>query len=207
VLNFDTTGTYIHKINTGMTKQILGGEEAFARIFYDVEKFGLSIYHDMAHAIVTFAQGDKPACARHVASMTSQLRLVLGSYFDRLHDKMIARSVWLSRIQGFYAWGVGHYDEENDEWEKFDGLSGNQVLLFQALDAFLDIEQYLSSRDQERNVPKNQRQLCHVLRKYSFRRLLSEASHDEHEIAIMQSFNEILKKLRVSLVFKVLDGE
>lgn len=35
-----------------MTPQVLIGEGAFSRIFYDVEKFGLPIYHDMAHAIV-----------------------------------------------------------------------------------------------------------------------------------------------------------
>ena len=181
-----------------MSNLVMSGEEAFARIFYDVEMLGVPVYHDMVLAIVTFARGDKAACAKHIANITSQLRLVLGSYFDNMHEKMIARSVWLSRVQGFYAWGIGYYDEENDDWVKFDGLSGNQVLLFQALDAFLGIEQYLSPRDQERNVPARQRALCHMLAKHSFRRMLSEDTDDENEIQIISNLNEIVKRLRVS---------
>jgi hypothetical protein len=201
VLDFDTNGTYIHKINTGMPQQVLSSEEAFARIFYDVETFGVPVYHDMVHAIVAFAEGDKGACARHVASITSQLRLVLGSYMDNLHDMIVARSVWLSRIQGFYAWGIGHYDEGTQDWDKFDGLSGNQVLLFQALDAFLAIEQYLSPRDQERNVSKRQREFCHALRRHSFRAILIETPHDADVVEILRNFDEILKRLRVSVKF------
>lgn len=37
VLNFDTNGEHIYKINTGMSELVLSGEEAFGRIFYDVE--------------------------------------------------------------------------------------------------------------------------------------------------------------------------
>jgi hypothetical protein len=154
----------------------------------------------MAHAIVAFAEGDKAACAQHVANVASQMRLVLGTYMDTLHDKIIAHSVWLSRIQGFYAWGVSHYDEETQEWDAYNKLSGNQALLFQALDAFLGIEQYLSPKDQERSVPKRQRELCHVLRRHSFRKALSEAPYDEDVAEILQSFDEILKRLRVSVL-------
>jgi hypothetical protein len=93
VLNFDMNGTYIHKINTGMAQQMLFSEEAFARIFYDVENFGVPVYHHMVHAIVAFTKRDEVAYAWHVASITAQMRLVLGSYMDNMHDKMIARSV------------------------------------------------------------------------------------------------------------------
>jgi hypothetical protein len=181
-----------------MPEAIMSGEEAFARIFYDVEKYGVPVYHGMVHAIDAFAKGDKAACARHVATITAEMRLVLGSYFDRLHDKMIARSVWLSHVQGFYGWGVGHYNKETQEWDTYDGLSGNQILLFQALDAFLGIEQYLSPRDQERNVPKRQRDLCGLLQKHCFRSMLDETSEDPHEIEIVRNMNDILKRLRVS---------
>jgi hypothetical protein len=120
---------------------------------------------------------------------------------DNLHDTIVARSVWLSRIQGFYAWGIGHYDEGTQDWDKFDGLSGNQVLLFHALDAFLGIEQYLSPRDQERNVPKRQREFCHALRRHSFRAILIETPHDADVVEILRNFDEILKRLRVSVKF------
>ncbi|KAF2109444.1 hypothetical protein BDV96DRAFT_502674 [Lophiotrema nucula] len=196
VLNFDTEGRHIYKINTGMSPRILSGEEAFARIFHEVEVLGVPVYHDMVLAIIAFARNEKAACARHVASITSQLRLVLGSYFDNMHDQQIPLSVWLSHVQGFYGWGIGHYDEASDDWVKFDGLSGNQVLLFQALDAFLGIEQYLSPRDQERNVPARQRALCKALARHSFRKMLSETPKDENEARIVNDFNEIIKRLR-----------
>ncbi|KAF1832326.1 hypothetical protein BDW02DRAFT_640868 [Decorospora gaudefroyi] len=197
VLNFHTNGEYIHRINTGMTQRIMSGEESFSRIFYDIEMLSLPVYHDMVSAIATFAHGDAVACARHVASITSQLRLILGSYMNNMHDNMIPHSVWLSYVQGFQAWGIGQRNKKAGEWEEFDGLSGNQVLLFQALDAFLGIEQYLSPRDQERNLPKRQRELCHALRKHSFRATLSELPDDETVAEIARSFDEILKRLRL----------
>jgi hypothetical protein len=157
VLNFDRNGTYVHKINAGMAPEVTSSEETFFRVFYDLEVLGVPVYYDMAQSIIAFARGDNVACAVHVASIASQMRLVLGIYMDNLHDKMIPHSVWLSKIQGFQGWGIGNYDAETDNWETFDGLSGNHVLLFQALDAFLGIEQYLSPRDIERNLPKRQR--------------------------------------------------
>jgi hypothetical protein len=197
-MNFDTQGNYIYKINTGMPEAIMSGEEAFARIFYDVERYGVPVYHGMIHAIDAFAKGDKAACARHVATVAAEMRLVLGTYFDRLHNKMIARSVWLSHVQGYYAWGAGNFNKETGEWENYDGLSGNQILLFQALDAFLGMDQYLAPRDRERNVPKRQRDLCDLMKKHCFRSMLSETSEDPHEIEIVRNMNDILKRLRVS---------
>ena len=203
VLNFDMRGSYIYKINTGMSQKHLMGEEAFARIFYEVELLGVPIYLSMVHSIIAFARGDRSACARHVDVIVSQLRLVLGSYFDNLHDKVIARSVWLSHIQGFQAWGIGSYDQATGDWEKFDGLSGNQVLLFQALDAFLGIEQYLSPRDQQRNVPRRQRGFCHALRKHSFREELLHLRGDPAVEEVIRNLDEIVVKLRVGMLICV----
>lgn len=180
-----------------MAPIVTKGEESFARIFHSVEVLGLPIYHAMVLSIITFSRGDTASCARHVSTITSQLRFVLNSYFDNLHDDKIARSVWLSHVQGFYAWGVGNYDDSTGEYDKFDGLSGNQVLLFQALDAWLGIEQYLSQRDQERNVPVRQRALCQALAKHSFRGRISENTTDIHEAQIFKDFTEIVKRLRV----------
>jgi hypothetical protein len=182
-----------------MASRVTSSKEAFFRIFYDLEVFGVPVYYDMAQAIITFARSDNVACTHHVESIASQMRVVLGIYMDNLHDKMIAHSVWLSKIQGFQAWGVGHYDTDTDTWDTFDGLSGNQVLLFQALDAFLGIEQYLPLRDMERNLPRRQRELCYALRKHSFRRALSETDKEDKGIAdMLQNFEDILKRLRVS---------
>jgi hypothetical protein len=197
VLNFDKHGKYMYRINTGMSQQICDGEETFARIFYDVERFSVPLYRAMVLAIVAFDKGNTSVCANHVASIASQLKNVLGAYLDRTHHHVIAHSVWLPHVQGFYAGGIGHYNEETQEWEKYDGLSGNQVLLFQALDAFLGIDQYLSQLDQNRSVPRRQRDLCHVLRKYSFRGRLSELPGDDDEAATIRSMDDITKKLKV----------
>lgn len=182
------------------------GEEAFARIFYDVEVLGAPIYLDMVQAIIAFARDDRTACARHVTGILAKLRPVLGSYFDNMHDQVIARSVWLSHIQGFQAWGIGHYDPNTAEWERFDGLSGNQVLLFQALDAFMGIEQYLSSRDQERNVPRRQRDFCHALRKHSFRAKLEALRGDQCVDGMCRDLDGVIVKLRVSMVITASGG-
>ncbi|KAK1918933.1 hypothetical protein P3342_001062 [Pyrenophora teres f. teres] len=197
LLNFDNGGTYIHRINTGMAPQVLAGEEAFSRIFYDLERLSLPVYHDVVYAIITMNQGDTAACAGHVASITSQMQGVIGTYTNNMHDKIIAQSIWLSRIQGFFAWGAGQYSAETDEWEKYDGLSGNQLLLFQAMDAFLGIEQYLSHQELELNVPRRQRELCHALRKHSFRETLNKMEDDGHVTEILRSFDMILKQLRL----------
>jgi len=125
------------------------------------------------------------------------MKIVLGNYFNNLHDGIVSQSVWLLHVQGFYAWGTTYYDEETHAWKSVDGLSGNQVLLFQALDAFLGIEQYLAPIDQQRSAPKRQRKLCESLRKHSFRRTLSEKVHDEDEVEMMRNFEGILKQLKV----------
>ncbi|OTB00861.1 hypothetical protein M426DRAFT_323976 [Hypoxylon sp. CI-4A] len=195
VLNFDHRGNHVFKINTGMAPIVTQGEEGFARIFYDVEFLGVSIYHDLVLATISWARGDKQATLRHMSGITAQLRPLLGSYYDNMHDQKIAQSVWLSRVQGFFGWGVGYIDEASNEWVKFDGLSGNQVPLFQALDAFLGIEQYLSDLDMRRNVPTRQRALSVAFRKHTFRHFLN--LNDDIEARIAAEFNEIAKRLRL----------
>ena len=128
-----------------------------------------------------------------------QLRPLLDRYYDRLHDGAIARSALLSHVQGFFAWGTGYTDKATSEWVKFDGLSGNQILLFQALDAFLGIEPYLSAEDLRRNVPVRQRELSDVLQKHSFRHRLDRLTGGESDARILREVDGILKHLRVSL--------
>src|SRR6185369_9816882 len=103
------------------------------------------------------------------------LRPVLGAYYDRVHDKTIARNVWLSHVQGFFAWGMGKEDAATGEWIKFDGLSGNQVMLFQAVDAFLGLGLYLSEETRHGNVPRLQREFCDAISRASFRRVLGDS--------------------------------
>lgn len=198
VFNFDLDGSHVFKANTGMPAQIEAAEENFARIFHETEVRGLPVYHDMVMASLSWARNDKAACANYVSRIDSNMRHVLNGYVNTMHNDKIPRSVWLSRVQGFFAWGVG-FQDDNGDWIKFDGLSGNQSLLFQALDAFLGLEPYLSERDQERNVPARQRKLRRVLEKHSFRRQLSaKSTRDECETRISQDMDHLVKQLRVS---------
>ncbi|KAK7747507.1 hypothetical protein SLS53_001762 [Cytospora paraplurivora] len=206
VLNFDSEvgGEHVFKINTGMPVSITSAEEHFARIFFDIERLALPIYHDIVQAITTFARNDKASCAWHVASISAHLRPALNTYYERVHDKAIPISIWLSRVQGFFAWGAGRTNSSTGEWERFDGLSGNQILLFQVLDAFLGMEPYLSAQDLERTVPLRQRAFCKAVEKYSFRGKLNSPPNDDNEMQILRELDEIIKRLRVSLITMLL---
>ncbi|KAI9164170.1 hypothetical protein HJFPF1_05810 [Paramyrothecium foliicola] len=193
VLNFDCDGNYVNHINIGLPELIVSSEETFARVFYEVERTALPIYYHMVKAIMSFEQADKTMCVFHMRHITSQLRIVLNSYYDRVHPQKIALSAWLSHVQGFYAWGVGHTDEVGGHSVRFDGLSGNQALLFQVVDAFCGLEKYLDESTRDRNVPRRQRELCETLEKHCFRRKLGVTSVDA---SIVHEFLEILKRLR-----------
>lgn len=155
------------------------------------------MYYDMIRSVITFAQGDKAACAAHMTRITEQLRPLLSSYYDRAHDPVIAHSAWLSHVQGFYAWGAGYHDEAAGRFVMFDGMSGNQILLFQALDAFLGLEPYLPEETRLRNVPAKQRELARVFEKHSFRAQLDVETNGEADADIAKEFDAIIKKLRV----------
>ena len=112
----------------------------------------------MVQAISTFEQGDKESCLRHLEAITIKLRHLLHVFYDNLRDARVPRSVWLSYVQGFQAWGVGR--NIDGEYVKYDGLSGSHTLVFQAVDAFLGMERYLPDKDMVRYIPKKQRDLC-----------------------------------------------
>lgn len=149
---------------------------------------------------MAFTNGDKSTSGRYLFQIQEQLRPILSLYYDRLHDQKIPRSAWLSHIQGFSAWGAGHVDEKTGKFVIFDGLSGNQILLFQALDAFLGMESYLTQEILEQNVPRRQREFCRVLRKHSIREQLEQPPHDDETKEMIEEFEKIVKRLRVSLM-------
>lgn len=89
-------------------------------------------------------------------------------------------------------------NKESGELVKFDGLSGNQVMLFQALDAFLGLDEYLSPESLERNVPSRQRDFCSILRKNSFRKMVKDCRYNKSMADMTTEFRQILERLRVS---------
>lgn len=134
----------------------------------------------MVMANISFDSGDKRACVRHILDIVSQLRHLLLVFYENLHEQRISKSVWLSYIQGFQGWGVGRMID--GEFVKYDGLSGNHVLVFQALDAFLGIEQYLTEENMLRYIPRNQRELCYAFRQHNIRQKLQPDNKDDEEI-------------------------
>jgi hypothetical protein len=194
ILNFSLSEEYIFKINTGLPTVVTSSEEEFARVAREMEALAVPVYRHVVRAVLAWARGDLPACLAHMRGVTGQLRPALASYYNRVHDAHIARSVWLSNVQGFYAWAAGREDPKTGQWVTFDGLSGNQVLLFQVLDAFIGIEPYLTREVLERNVPVLQRELCAAVARHSFRHKLGE---EGIEGQIREEFADIVKKLRV----------
>ena len=132
------------------------------------------------------------SCIKHLENIRQRLRPLLLIFFDNLTDSRISRSVWLSYIQGFQGWGVGRM--VNGEFMKYDGLSGNHVLFFQALDAFLGMDRYLPDDNHIKYIPVNQRELCLALRKHSFRDRLK--GHEDSEIE--EKMKAIVYQLKVA---------
>ncbi|PSR84007.1 hypothetical protein BD289DRAFT_434880 [Coniella lustricola] len=191
--NFDNNGDRVYKINVSLAQPIRDAEDVFFKLFYDIEDMAVPIYWSMISAVMAFESGDKRSCLRHVRNVSTHLRTLLSVFYDNLHEQRISVSVWLSYIQGFQGWGVGHYIDT--KLVKYDGLSGNHVLFFQALDAFLGIGQYLTDENMSRYIPYNQRELCYGLRRHSIRNKLKTGERLDDQID--QEMSEIIKKIRV----------
>lgn len=198
-----------------MSDLIQSSEDVFFRMFYDLEVLvcdtvlcrftdcllshqkAFPIYHEMVHAIMSFETGDRASCIIHLENISQRLRDLFLIFFDNLKDSRVSRSVWLSYIQGFQGWGVGRVVD--GQFIKYDGLSGNHVLFFQALDAFLGMNSYLSDENHNRYIPVNQRALCLALRKHSFRSIPKE--HDD-DFQVEGKVKLIVNQLKVGISFR-----
>ena len=87
----------------------------------------------------------------------------------------------------------------NGEFIKYDGLSGNHVLFFQALDAFLGIDPYLTEENSVRYIPINQRHLSRTLKEHCFRNKLKEP----HDLTIADEMTKIVHHLKVRASYRV----
>ena len=205
ILNFSPSGAYQLRINSGLSDTVRYSEEEFSRVCHEVEALSVPVYLAMVRSIISYSRHDLRSCLRHMQEMTGLLRPALSAYYDRVHDSKIKQSVWLSHVQGFYAWGMGREEDKGTgRWVQFDGLSGNQVLLFQAVDAFLGLDVYLSKEMLEGNVPRLQRDFCAAVRRSSFRKAVccsvGDGGDGEMEEKIKGAFDELVKRMRVSEV-------
>ena len=137
----------------------------------------------------------------HLENVTFRLRHLLRVFYDNLVESRISHSVWLSYVQGFQGWGIGRMVD--GEFIKYDGLSGNHVLFFQALDAFLGMDPYLTNENMIRYIPLNQRRLCIVLKEHSFRNKLTEKS----DLKIENEVKNIVNLLKVRITMTKFDQE
>ncbi|KAF7589838.1 hypothetical protein BBP40_003596 [Aspergillus hancockii] len=164
--NLNVQGERIFKINVGMSEKFATSEDAFFRLFYDLEVLALPIYYDIVCAIIYFEEHDNVSCLAHLQNITFRLRPLLRILYDGLTASRVSGEDWLSYIQGFQGWGVGRMI--NGQYVKYDGWSGNYVLV-SALDAFLGLDWYLSDENTDCYIPARQRDLCVTFKKYSFR--------------------------------------
>lgn len=213
LLNFNERGERIYRINVRLDDTIQRSEDKFFWLFYDVEVKvsplpvsqlsrrhwlnslkALPIYHAMVQAIIDFERGDKQSCLENVKRVAFNQRSLMMTFYENLHDSKISRKIWLSYIQSFQGWGAGRII--NGKFVKYDGLSGNHVLIFQAIDAFLGLERYLTDENMDRYIPVNQRNLCLSLKKHCIRAKLGEGAEDR---AIADEISKILNHMRVRI--------
>jgi hypothetical protein len=146
----------------------------------------------MVLAIVHFEANEKASCLKHLRNITHQQRRLLQVFYNNLTDAKISHKVWLSYCQGFQGWGVGRMVD--GKYVQYDGLSGNHVLAFQAMDAFFGMDRYLSDENLVRYIPARQREFGLALRRHSLRRQIK----DGEDLEITEEIRRIVNQMRVS---------
>ncbi|KAI9150556.1 hypothetical protein HJFPF1_10329 [Paramyrothecium foliicola] len=175
--NFNTEGDLMFRINVNLSETIQRAEEAFSRIFSEIEFLAVPVYYNMILANIAFHQNDRSACAHYLNNVSNHLRPLMKVYYDRMHDGVIAHAAWLSHVQGFYGWGAGFSTED--------------------VDAFLGLPPYLTPETQAMGVPARQRKLAEAFGKHSFRHKISSQGGQEVDKEIISGFDAILKHLRI----------
>ncbi|KAI9708955.1 MAG: hypothetical protein M1820_003649 [Bogoriella megaspora] len=188
-LNYDEWGNRVYWINVSRSDEVISTEGNFNRMVYSVEERAVPAYRDMIGAVLSFTENDRALCLACLRGTSWKLREILKSYFDNMTDARVSRAKWMSYVQGFQAWAAG--EMVNGEYVEYDGLSGNHVLFFQALDAFLGFDRYLSDVDFVRYIPARQRNLCTTFRKHSFRHQLKP----ERDAVMLKEFETIVFRM------------
>ncbi|KAH8826424.1 hypothetical protein DL96DRAFT_1816761 [Flagelloscypha sp. PMI_526] len=155
-----------YQINKNLPEIYRMTEYNFAHVFYAIEKLAHPMYTSMSHAVSCWKARDMSGCLEEVVKANDSLTQILACYYEIMNDSQIPRTYWMRYAQGFQAWGCTHV--VNGASVSYDGLSGNQLLAFQAVDAFLGMEPYLSLQDLERYIPLDQRQFLVSLKENGF---------------------------------------
>ncbi|KAF4237968.1 hypothetical protein CNMCM6457_000445 [Aspergillus fumigatiaffinis] len=160
-------------------------------MFYDIEALARIVYIDMVDAIVAFEENRKADSLQRLQQLKPKLDKIYQVFYDGLVDAKVSRKVWLSYCQGFQGWGVGRVIDGRHV--KYDGLSGNHVLIFQAIDAFFGMERYLIDENMIRYIPVRQREFTSVLRRHSIRAQIEKGEYEE----IRADISKLVQAMRV----------
>ncbi|KAJ2986820.1 hypothetical protein NUW58_g4850 [Xylaria curta] len=170
LMNFNTRGERILKFSDSLYPPVRLAEEGFFRLLYDIDFKSFDIFYDIAVAMSSFQDGNMRSCLESLRNMNMNLRGLCVLFSRRLREENISRKVWLNYVQSLHAWGAGSVI--NGEFTPFDGVSGNQIIVFQALDSLLGMKTYHSREGLERYVPASQRDFCKSISECSFRSYL-----------------------------------
>ncbi|KAI0412803.1 hypothetical protein F5X98DRAFT_391481 [Xylaria grammica] len=187
--NFDEDGVRAFTFNSTLPVDIQSTEEGFFRLLHDIESMGFDIFYEIVEAITSFRESRSDSCLESLQTIDVILGRALNLFHAQMRETQISRKFWLSYVQGFHGWGVGRYI--NGNFIRFNGVSGNHILLFQVLDSFLGLERYLSDEDRALYIPLHQRSLCETIKRHSIRKQLGVA-----DVKITKEFDNIAKKLR-----------
>lgn len=146
-------------------------------------------------AMLHFKRNDVKQTVQHLKSINEHLKPTLKIFFDSLVDAKVSKKYWMRYVQGIQGWAAGHIVD--GKYIEYDGLSGNQLLLFHCVDAFLGLESYLPLENTLRYIPHLQRELSTAFSLHSFRRKAEKANNSR----VMAEMDAIAKQLRVSLNF------
>ncbi|ESZ97408.1 hypothetical protein SBOR_2236 [Sclerotinia borealis F-4128] len=191
--NFDENHQIVYPINPGMDDLIQSAEYHFGHVFPHIEREALPIYHLVTKAIQQHSNGDLAGTLQSLKGINKDLRIPLKTYYETMHESKISRKVWMHYAQGFQGWAAGDIDEVTGEYTEYDGLSGNQLLLPQIMDAFLGLDRYLNEENTQRYMPNLQRKFRETIAEHSFRIEAKKNGEDdiEHEM------NNIVKQMRI----------
>ncbi|KAI0857450.1 hypothetical protein F4860DRAFT_489706 [Xylaria cubensis] len=190
LMNFNTRGERIFKFNNSPYPLIQSAEEGFFRLLYDIDVMSFDIFYDIVIVITSFEDGDMRACLKSLQKINLNLRELFVLFNQKMREENVSRKVWLNHVQSIHAWGAGRMID--NEFIQFDGVSGNQILIFQALDALLGMGTYHPEEDLKRYIPASQRGFCKSIKEYSFRSCLK----GREDAAIKTEFELLVNQLK-----------
>ncbi|KAI1179286.1 hypothetical protein F4777DRAFT_586257 [Nemania sp. FL0916] len=201
LMNFNPRGERMFRFNDSLSPPIQSSEEGFFRLLYDTDVLSFDIFYDIVIAIASFKEGNNRACVESLQSVSAGLRQVIVLFNQKMREENVSKKVWLNYVQSLHAWGAGKMVD--GEFTTFDGVSGNQILVFQALDALLGMDTYHPNKDIKRYIPARQRGFCRSIKDHTMRSSL-KGSEDPAVKAEIDNLVTQMKRYRASHRSKVM---